>query len=258
MKMLNRKEFILECEGLVNSQIRGNYPVDWDEDFLTRGLLKALRQELGREFMLSSYFPSFVSRASYFSMHVHAHVHVRWNVYKMKGKEENKFGDVAILVKVRYYDRDVIEGVAFMEAKRRYTPSGKFDAIDVNQLRRINQNAPRASVLLYDFAPIVYPYKFSCLCTHAATVPMDLVLATGKKGVSLYKFSTPFSKRLLRHLLGFDLERGHEALKIAKGYRQELGAPRNVGVFAVGVGVRPPALDEIDINPDRFEPIIEE
>ncbi len=244
-------DFLYTIEGIVRKNVRGNYPRDWDEDFITRSLLKSLRTVFGPQtrihldapFLLPPLIIPVLRPWSVIDELV-----VGWDAYKMTGAKENKFGDVAILVTIRYPDGDKIEGVAFLEAKKRYKNSSNFQAIDFQQLKRINARAPRASVLLYDFNAI-YGYWWR---TYAVTAPMDLVIATQKKDTSLYKFSMPFSIRILRHLLGFCLEHADEPLRIAKGYQTEYGTPLYLLVVRVGMGVEPPSGDEVEFNRDRF------
>lgn len=251
--MLCCSEFLCTIEKIVRKSVRGNYPRDWDEDFITRSLLKSLRTTFGGQtrihfdnpFLLPPLIVPFPRRLSVIDGY---ELQVEWDAYKMTGAGENKFGDVAILVAIRYPDGDKIEGVAFLEAKKRYKNGSNFRAVDFQQLKRINARAPRASVLLYDFRPS-YGHWWR---TYAVIAPMDLVIATQKKDTSLYKFSTPFSVRILRHLLGFCLEHADEPLRIAKGYQTEYDAPLYLLVLRVGMGVQPPSGDEVEFSAGRF------
>ncbi|ACY47079.1 hypothetical protein Rmar_0171 [Rhodothermus marinus DSM 4252] len=226
---------------IIRKNIKESYPRDWDEDFITRSLLKSLRTELPQ--------PTSIHLHPYTKPDLRHHkVEVKWDAYKMTGGKENKFGDVAILVVTKYPDGDTIKGVAFLEAKKRYKNSSHFRAIDFEQLKRITDNAPRASLLLYDFN-IINQYWWP---TYIVTVPADLVIATHKKDISLYKFSKPFSAALLNYLLGFDLEHTEKALSIAKGYQTEYGTPLYLMVIRVGIGTEPPSDNEVDFNRNYF------
>lgn len=247
--------FLSTIEQIVENEVKGNYPRYWDEDFITQSLLRSLRKEFGPRVRVGLDVPPLPYRVYWWGWFFPAVVWpvdwvvVEWDIYKLRGFSEQRFGDVAILVTTKYPDKDKVEGVAFLEAKKLYPKSSDFQAIDFAQLRRINTHAPRASVLLYNYRQ-VYPYDW--WYTYAATVPMDLVIATRKKDISLYKFSLPFSVQLLTHLFGFCLERADEPLNIAKGYLAEYGSPLYLVVARVGIGVEPPSSNEIEFSRDRF------
>ncbi len=248
--------FLDTVEKIIYDNVKANYPRDWDEDFITRSLLKSLRQTFGpRTLICLDRLDYYLSRYPHIPLPfwwrgMTDEIRVEWDAYKMTGANESKFGDVAILVSAKYPDGDKVDGVAFLEAKKRYKSSHNFQAINFDQLARINSHAPRASVLLYDFVPVCR--YWNGLCTFAVTVPMDLVILTKKKDTSLYKFATPFSFRLIAHLLGYCLERADEPLKIARGYQTEYGTPLYLLVVRVGIGVEPPSGDEVEFNRDRF------
>lgn len=54
------------------------------------------------------------------------------------GKNEHKYGDIAIILDVGFKDGDRIKGVALLEAKIRYDNSNEYKAIETAQLERPN------------------------------------------------------------------------------------------------------------------------
>jgi hypothetical protein len=190
---------------------------------------------------------------------------IEWTAFKLSGKKvESKFGDIALLTKLNYQDGDTLEGVAFLEAKKRNRNKTTFGAIRTNQLKRIRKNAPSSVALLYDYTDItdfadtgIFKNTRQWLirkpCTCSVIVPIRTVLHVGKKDMSLYKFSIPFSYQLLfRYFQGFDLEFGEMPINAAKGYYSaKFGAPTYLVIVSVGFGKAEPVTD-IDFNRDLF------
>lgn len=262
--MMHVCDFLFSIENTIKEEVGYNFPRNWDEDFITRSLLKSLRKKFNTRTQIYLDEPcSFCLIAMPFPLRHVWHITLEWDAYKMSGSDENKFGDIAILVVIKYPDGDKVEGVAFLEAKRIYESSHNFEAIDFKQLKRISKHAPKASVLLYDFNSILYDFNPICLCrpywriwhTYAVTAPIDLVIATRKRDMSLYKFSIPFSVRLIKHLLGFCLEHADEPIRIAKGYQEKYGTPLYLLVARVGIGVEPPLSDEVEFDRVRAQPL---
>ncbi len=261
-------DFLIRVEDIVTNKVYGNFPIDWDEDFITRDLLRALRQVEKRQLRVSPLderYPYFPYPGPLLPYWIWEHLagtvlNVEWSSYKQTGTPERYFGDVAVLVLAQYYDGDRVEGVGFLEAKKRDRGNTKFGAIKVGQLKRIFRHAPRASLLLYDYEPVCYLHPirlWKWVPTFAVTVPIDLSLATGKRDTSLYKFSKPFSAQLLLFLIGFELERSKAALNIAKGLEDRFGAPRHLLIIRVGVNTDAPSEDFVAFNRDRYVPIEE-
>jgi len=254
-------QFISVLEGIIRGTIPANYPEDWDEDFLTRSLLKGLRSDLSHVQLLDQPGPLWI----------------RWRAWKQVGKPEQTFGDIAILVSIRSRTES-IEGVGYLEAKRRYAKSKKFDALDFKQCERIISIAPHALLLLYDYHAVPFngflvpgmlpPYAtlppvphrrvFLAspslpLSTYALVVPQHLAVALRSNDTNLYRFATPLSQQLVgRYLNAHDLEFSPEALAVARGRSRALGSPRYLLVVAVGRGVAPP---EPDVNSNVFSDI---
>lgn len=239
-------EFQMLIEDLIDKKIQGNFPTDWDEDFITRDLLRDLRRigkmALHIDLKLERPFPT--PWPVQISLHENT-INLAWGAYKLTGKREQHFGDVAVIVHTRYHDGTLVEGVAFLEAKKRELRSTRYRSISDEQLGRILKYAPKASVLLYDFEPVSYiqPQRFlrTIQFTYAVTVPMDIVYSTKKKDTSLYKFSKPLSHQLLLHLMGYDLDRSQLAMDIAKGNEDQIGSPRYILELHVGINTDVPS-----------------
>lgn len=81
---------------------------------------------------------------------------------------------------------------------------------------------------------------------------MDLVLATKCNDRWLYNVSTPFSARLFKYLLGYDLERSKEAIAIAQGYETKFGSPNFLVNVSIGVGIDDDLPPMLEVNTDKF------
>ena len=246
-------EFVSEIEDILLEHVKNNYPVDWDENFITRSLLKEIRHRLGSVFVAD----------------LQHRTRIDWVPYKLSGTPENKFGDIAILVNIRYQDGDGIEGVAFLEAKKRNQKETEFGAIKTEQLENILKNAPSSMMLLYDYDDITQfvdfiPSKGPWLrgwkykpCTCAVTVPLTLVSNTRKRDMTLYKFSLPFSYQLVfRYFQGLDLEFQKNPIQIAKGYASDKGLPTYLVAVSVAYGKVKPEV--IEFNKELFTEIGED
>jgi hypothetical protein len=242
---------IHQIENLLVEHVKENYRADWDEDFITRSILKGIRQELNLANVVD-----FKDK-----------IRINWVPYKLTGKAENKFGDIAILVNISYRDGDKIEGVAFLEAKKKRPGHIKFEEIRFVQLKRIRKWAPSSMILLYDYDDIMQfsdflfagdlyrgwnykPYTF------AVVIPTGIVIQTAKRDTTLYKFSLPFSYQLVfRYFNGLDLEFRNTPLEIAKGYARDKGLPAYLVTVSITQGKAEP--EPISFNRELFTKIEE-
>ena len=248
-------EFCNEIERIINEQVVDNFPIDWDEDFITRSILKEFRNKF-KKIVIRGYGNP---------------IHIKWLPYKFTGKPERVFGDIALIVKLQYMDGDTLEGVAFIEAKKRYKNKINFDTLKFPQLKKILKKASRSMVLLYDYEKItnfvtshvsnirLFPQEFLYSYTpytHSVIIPTNIVTIINKKDTSLYKFSLPFSRQLcFRYLYGFDLEFQEEAIKIAKGYNiEKIGAPKYLLIISIAP-IKIEYLEEPDFNREVYIPI---
>jgi hypothetical protein len=258
--------FIDNLEKIISSEILECWPEFWDENHITQSLLKRLLQDLRQIELLGN----------------HGRTKIVWRAWKLRGKVEENFGDLGILVTL--YDRDglVLQGAAFLEAKRKYKVSKEFDAIKMAQLNRILEHAPHAMLLIYDFEKIDHfnSYQFyrnhDAFClgksklgdifvkiipvvqppdpTHAATLPINIVQTLGRKDSSICRFASPFSHQLIfRFFNGFDLEFEREPIRIVKGWSER--APKFMLEVTVSRAKEKMSEKIVEINRKRFIPI---
>lgn len=245
-----------KVEDTVKATVHDNFPIDWREEFLVRTLLRSLRDKF-KVLHLESLSVS---------------AKVGWSVYQNHGAQETKFGDIGLLVRFAYKDGRTIEGVAYLEAKKRTRGRDTFDEIRVPQLKKIVKHAPRANLLLLDYAGIfgfpmlhksiewleVYFDEPSSMqhtfVTYAATIPINTALALTAKDTRLYSSCTPFSHQLLlRYLQGLDLEFDKASVDAAKGFADKIGAPHYLLVINV-VQVGAPDLPALTVNQAYLRP----
>ena len=231
-----------KVESIVKDKTRGNFPADWDEDFITRDILKAFRSKLGHSFSVEG---------------LKSPLHINWAPYKLTGSNETKFGDIGIVVQVNYRDGDSITGAAFIEAKKRDNGKTSFSAMKTDQLERISENTNHGQVLFYDYEDITefagnkdpstslglldiflkHSSPRKTLCTSAVISPIENVLSVGKKDTSLYKFGIPFADQLCyRYLQSFDLDHSMSSVNRAVGYAETEGYPKYLISFNVVQG----------------------
>ncbi|MDX1909943.1 MAG: hypothetical protein SFV22_00585 [Saprospiraceae bacterium] len=211
----NLNKFCQEVEELINDLVQENYVLNWDEDFLTRKFLSQLTQRLN-----GSLITDLENRVVFLTP------------FKLTKPVEKKFGDIAIIVTIEFGDGDKIEGIAFLEAKRKYKESRNFDAIKWEQLERIYQNAPHSQLLLYDFRDISEFASTGLVSkknatagnpmaqlpvTKFVTAPINKAIQVRQNNERLYKLSLPVSYQLAyRYLNGFDLDFVNDKLKQVK------------------------------------------
>ena len=118
-------------------------------------------------------------------------------------------------------------------------------------MKTINQNAPRAKLLLYDYEPITgfvatyfeeevyYRHQYITLrlmpTTHSVAIPLNLALQVQSYDTKLYKFGLPFSHQItFRYMYGQDLEFEKNALDASKGYAGRQNLSKYVLTITVG------------------------
>ena len=216
LQKISLNKFCQNIELLINDLVQENSALNWDEDFLTRKLLAAIKEKLD-----GSIISELGNKVIFLTP------------FKLKKTLENKYGDIAIIVKINYDDGDSLNGVAFLEAKRKYKESGHYDAIHWGQLKRIYGYAPHSQLLLYDyrditdFAPNALVSRknptdsnpmLQIPVTKFVVAPINKVLQLKHKSEKLYKLSLPFSYQLgYRYLNGFDLDYNSTVLDAVKG-----------------------------------------
>lgn len=252
---MNWLDFCTNVEDTIRMSIGNSFPYDWDEDYVTRLILTSLRNNFGN---VTINDPDTLLNTS-------------WLPYKLSGSSERKFGDIAIIVNIKFQDGDTLEGVSFLEAKKRVRNSPKFKALRFGQLETIRTTAPHSMLLLYDYENITqfaWPKDYftnwnnlmlpTIPYTKSVVSQVGTVLRFKRKDTRIYKLSLPFSYQLcLRYLRGFDLEFTQKAIMIAKGFAEErFGRPLYLLTISVAYGKVEPA--PIDVNRASYRPLEED
>jgi hypothetical protein len=142
-------------------------------------------------------------------------VQVEVEIFKNDGVVEERHGDIAVVLSIGRESTPDIFGLGFLEAKRRYTGTGRFDKFSAEQLEKIERNTPHALILLYDYENIAFNADLSregdvleaVNETRAAVVPLNLARALNTKSTRLYRHSAPLGHQLCyRYLHGLDLD----------------------------------------------------
>jgi hypothetical protein len=250
-------EFTGSIETILEEEVKKLLPGYWNEDTLTRNFLIA-----------------FTSRLSSVKLEdARGEFKVIANAFKQSGTVETATGDIAIVLNIQYPDGESIEGVGFLEAKKRTEDSVKFDAVRKDQLKRINKNAPRARLLLYDYEPITQfiPVYFEhrwyydrwrdlrlMPTTHALAIPLNLTIAVDHFDTKLYKFGIPFSHQLtMRYFYGHDLEYDKKILDASKGYADKKKLSKYI--LTITIGPYDKTNDQVvNVNRNALEPLRKE
>jgi len=247
-------EFTSKIENIFENEVKRLLPGYWDEDQLTINFLIALTRQLSNNTIkdLRGISKVFI------------------NAFKQSGTlTETKYGDIAVILNITFPDGEKLEGVGYLEAKKRKEGAVTFDAVRETQLETINKNAPRAKLLLYDYEPITgfvptyfeediyYRRHFKTLrlmpTTHSVALPLNLALNVKHYDTKLYKFGLPFSHQLtFRYMYGQDLEFDKSALDASKGYADRQNLSKYILTISVGPEDKISEPDNI-INGDNFE-----
>lgn len=227
-------KFCQTLEERIQEEIEDAYPTNWDEDYITRRILVAIKSfNYSQVEYLTTFNNIFVS------------------AFKQKGATETKFGDIAFVFDITYKDGDNIVGVAFLEAKRRYERTNQYSAIKFPQLKHIYNNAPSARLLLYNYnymsnlAPTGLDLSKSAASgilpkipsTYSSVLPINTAIHLNDNTEKLEKFSIPFSYQFaFRYLFGMDLEFKKESVDLALGNAKNAA---DLPLYTVAVTVKP-------------------
>lgn len=236
---MSEEDLLLTIEGCLDSCIRENYPNDWYEDQISRDICKGLRKRLGSISDVAGHSP-WTERK------------INWAVFKQSGHKETKWGDIAVLVDIAFKGGTHLEGVGFLEAKKRNLKKASFDEIRERQLKTISHHAPLAQMLFYDYEPSTIgvrqtisphwetPYSrvedvFTMHSSRVVCAPISTVLAGSIRTRDQLYVSVPLSYQLVyRYLRGFDLHHRKEILEIIKGHVADTSLP----AFLLKVSIR--------------------
>ena len=131
-------DFLAEVENALDNVIEQCHTRNWDENQISGDITI----EFGRKFKrvdIQGFERPFK---------------ILWDSRKLKGSAETKLGDIAIIGRMTTQEKENIEGVGLLEAKRIYKSRPHFKAAKPDQLERISKAAPHAHLLLYDYLPI--------------------------------------------------------------------------------------------------------
>lgn len=192
-------DWLIKVEELITTAIASCHPRDWKEDLITYSWLKSLRDNI----------PS-VSIQGFTSPFA-----VAWDAYKANRKLEQQYGDIAVLVELRFGKRKSLRGVAFLEAKRSY-PAG-YQALKWAQLAKQSAAVNNHRLLLYnDRLILLQEWAVACcppwcpwplVDTRAVAAPTRHALSLRSRSRKLHGLGVPLSFQLCtRYLRGLDLE----------------------------------------------------
>lgn len=249
-------EFTGHLEKTIRGTLSNISPHSWNEDHITFTLIEKLKEDFqGAEIYGYDY-----------------KVRIDWETYKLRGTYEKKFGDIALVINISYKDGSSVNGVAFLEAKKRDRGKTTFSAMKPKQAETIISNAPRAQYLLYDYEYITnflndsffheevkhYYYKEEVAfpvvpTTRSVCVPINLALAKNYKDKLLYRHGLPFSIVLsTRYFQGLDLEFDEQSKKVATGFLEKFGLAK----FVVKVDISESGIKSNDgylkINTEKY------
>jgi hypothetical protein len=171
---------------------------NWNEDFLSRTFCEILQEHSPFSFIA-------------FDDNV---VETTMTFRKQSGPIETKFGDIGVTVRFTTKAGQAVVGCAFLEAKRRYPESRTYQELRWEQLEEIEENAPHAMLLLYDFEDVRFNEDVSgsrleddTAPSRAIVLPISLARAIESNTIDLYQSCTPLAHQVCyRYLQGLDLE----------------------------------------------------
>jgi len=243
-------KFSQTLEEKIQEVIADAYPADWDEDYITRRILVAIKSMSNSQVeVLTSFNNIFIA------------------AFKLKGNLEYMFGDIAFVLDIEYKDGNKLKGVAYLEAKKRYHNINEYKALDFGQLKRIYNNAPSSRLLLYNYqfmsslAPTGLDNNKNAAsgvlpkipATNTSVLPVNTAIHINTKTDNLHKFSIPFSYQFaFRYLFGMDLEFDEDMLNSIIG---SVSNQKLLPKFVVMVTVKPGKKGDKEID-FRFQPTI--
>ncbi len=247
MTQLDFFDWLIKVEDLVTSAIASCHPRGWNENHITYSWLKNLQDNLGSVTVRGLGAP--------FS--------VAWDAYKVDGRLEAQYGDVAVLVEMRFTKRRSLSGVAFLEAKRFY--STDYRQLDWKQLTKQSSTTANHRLLLYDTHPVPHqqwalachwpwlPYHVAS--TRAVAVPTTHALSLRSRTRKVHALGVPFAFQLCtRYLRGLDLDHSSSLVRdVALG---AVGGIRFLFVATVAAAQeREPRPERVRINGRRYIPL---
>lgn len=241
---ISRFDWHKAVDNTVSNALGKCYPRDWkDEDHLTRSLLRALRDE---------HSTVTIEKDKIIGKNTKCH----WDIYKNTKEQgiEQKHGDIGVLVQLHFDESKILEGVAFLEAKRIYHDSlddtkSKFEALDMLQLEKYCNNSSFHRTVLYDVKNISNQNVAVSL-----TLPTRHLLTIDKNNRDIYPYCERFSYCLTnRYFQGYELDFDQTLVNEVKGF---LGNNGGVKYLIVAQTTLSPelelSLEPIKINRDIY------
>ena len=244
-------KFSQTLEEMIQEEITDAYPAEWDEDYITRRILVAIKSmSYSQVEFLTTFNNVFIA------------------AFKLKGNLEFAFGDIAFVLDIEYKDGDKLKGIACLEAKKRYQNSNEYKALDFNQMKRIYNNAPSSRLLLYNYqfmsslAPTGLDNNKNAAtgvlpkipATNTSVLPVNTAIHINMKTDNLHKLSIPFSYQFaFRYLFGMDLEFNKDMLNDIIG---SVNDHKLLPKYVVMVTVKPGKKGDKETD-FRFQPTID-
>ncbi|MDS3859205.1 hypothetical protein RIF25_00150 [Thermosynechococcaceae cyanobacterium BACA0444] len=237
-----------EVENVISSSVHSCNPRAWNEDHISYTWLQGITQNF-RDVTITD-IPSCFSMA--------------WDAYKADGVLEEDHGDIAILIRLTFPKQKSLTGVAFLEAKRRYT-SGGYTKLNWKQLEYQSSKVSNHQILLYDNQPTdacvinLLKQGFCHLCfsipyqsTQAIVVPTPHVLALRSRAKKINSLGLPLAYKICcRYLQGLDLDFSSQLVSdVQSGV---LDGVKYLLVAHVAQGdTDEPTTQSIEINRERY------
>jgi hypothetical protein len=172
----------------------------WKEDFITADILKGIKKAPHNVFKIDDEYKS-----------------ISWDAYKYSGKLEQTYGDIAFIVKIDFGAGKVLEGIAYIEAKRIYhsndLKSCSFEKIKWDRLNEYASSSDAHYMMFYDADPRL---KVKYLCK---TIPTRHLLKIKSRKRDIYPFCEYFHQLIgFRLSMGYGLDFDEKKVKEAKGF----------------------------------------
>lgn len=249
------RRYLQKVENIINDAIKGAFPRSWVEDTISYNICSEFQKQLHSETIEGLSHP----------------FNVRWDSFKLRGKPENLYGDIAILVNYETWEGEIIKGIAFFEAKRKDKSKEHYPSLDSVQLIRQASNLKHSHLLLYSQTAITefednlifQPFlkgkhsKYHTTCTHALSIQTETAIQTNKNDRALYKFGVPFSHQICSRILrGMDLETDPKIINAVIGWAEDnIGGASYLLIASGAENKEPRDPQQLEINLKNYEQI---
>jgi len=240
-------KYLQKVEAIICDVIQGAFPRSWVEDTVSYNICAELQKQLSFETIDGLSRP----------------LHVRWDAFKLRGKSETLYGDIAVIVNYQTWEGETIKGISFFEAKIKDKSKDMYPSYKKSQLINQTSNLKHSNVLLYSHTQITefednlrfLPFlsgtrnKSYTAFTHALSVQTDTVLQVDKNDRSLHKFGLPLSQQLCRNLRGMDLDTNPDVVNRVIGWTNDNnGGVNYLLVASVSESEKPKDLQQLELN----------